>query len=134
MPCVVTVATSIPKAKVFRFENYWVNLPGFMECVSEVWAKPMGKSSVAATISAKFKALHYALKRWHVNLSKVKALILDCNKVILYFDGLEELRALTWPEMNFRRIVKLHLEEILRLQFIYWKQRCTIRSIQTRTR
>ena len=34
------------------------------------------------------------------------------------------------PEENFRKIVKLHLEETLRLQFIYWKQRCTIRNIK----
>lgn len=117
----VTIATSIPKAKIFLFENYWTNLPGFMDCVSEIWAKPTGRSSVAAIISVKFKALRYALKRWHVNLSKIKALIVDCNKVILYLDGLEEVRPLTWPEMNFRRIVKLHLEDILHLQFIYWK-------------
>ena len=76
------------------------------------------------------KALCYALKRWHVSLSKVKALIADCNKVILHFDGLEELRVLTWLEINFWKIVKLHLEDILCLQFIYWKQRCTIRFIK----
>ena len=63
VPCVVSVATSIPKAKVFHFENYWVNLPGFAECVSEVWNMPVQRSSAAATISAKFKALRYALKR-----------------------------------------------------------------------
>ena len=90
----------------------------------------MGRSSVALTISSKFKALRYALKKWHLNLSTVKALISDCNKVILYFDGLEEIRPLSRPEYNFRRIVKLHLEDILHWQFVYWKQRCTIRSIK----
>ena len=130
VPCVVSVATSIPKAKVFRFENYWVNLPGFFERVSEVWNTLVRKFTAAGKISAKFKALCYALRKWHVSLSKVKSLIVDCNKVIVYFNGLEELRTLTWPEMNFQKVVKLHLEKILRLQFIYWKQRCTIRSIK----
>ena len=37
---------------------------------------------------------------------------------------------MSWPEFNFRRIVKLHLEDILHWQFIYWKQRCTIRNIK----
>ena len=50
--------------------------------------------------------------------------------MILYLDELEELRPLSWPGINFQRTVKLHLEEILRMQFIYWKQRCTIRSIK----
>ena len=130
VPCVVSIATCIPKAKVFRFENYWVDLPGFADCVAEVWNRPMVKPSIALTISAKFKSLRYALKKWHLNLSTVKALIADCNKVIIFLDNLEEIRPLSWLEFNFRRIVKLHLEEILHWQFIYWKQRCTIRNIK----
>jgi exonuclease III len=35
VPCVVTINTNIPKARIFRFENYWVDLPGFTDCVSE---------------------------------------------------------------------------------------------------
>lgn len=75
----------------------------------------------AIVLSAKFKSLRYALKQWHTSLSNVKRLIVDCNKVILCLDSLEEQRALTIPEANFRRIVKLHLEEILRMQYIYRK-------------
>ena len=95
VPCVVSIATCIPKAKVFRFENYWVDLPGFADCVSKVWNRPVAKSSIALTISAKFKSLRYALKKWHLNLSTVKALIADCNKVIIFLDNLEEIRALS---------------------------------------
>ena len=102
VPCVINVATCIPKAKLFRFEKYWVNLPGFMECVQDVWNMPSRKACTAGSISAKFKALRVALKKWHVNLSKIKAIIANCNTAILFFDGLEELRALTWPELNFR--------------------------------
>lgn len=53
-----------------------------------------------------------------------------CNAVILDFDNLEERRPLTRPEFNFRKIIKLHLEGLLHLQFIYWKQRCAIRWIK----
>ena len=106
VPCVVMIATAIPKAKVFRFENYWIDLPGFNECVSQFWNRSVGRSSAALTISSKFKALRYALKKWHLNLSTVKALISDCNKFILYFDEMEEIRHLTCQEFNFRRIVK----------------------------
>ena len=55
---------------------------------------------------------------------------MDCSKVILYFDNLEELRPLTTPEFNFRKIVKLHHENFLIIHYIYWKQRCTIRYIK----
>ena len=54
---------------------------------------------------------------------------MDCSQVIFYFDNLEELRPLTTPEFNFRKIVKLHNENLLRIHYIYWKQRCTIRYI-----
>jgi hypothetical protein len=34
VPCVVNIDTNIPKAKIFRFDNYWVDMPGFLECVT----------------------------------------------------------------------------------------------------
>jgi hypothetical protein len=37
VPCVVSIGTSIPKAAVFRFENYWTRLPGFLEVVETIW-------------------------------------------------------------------------------------------------
>ena len=33
VPCVVTIKTSIPMSNLFRFENYWLELEGFMDCV-----------------------------------------------------------------------------------------------------
>jgi hypothetical protein len=30
VPCVVNIDTNIPKANFFRFENYWIDLPGFL--------------------------------------------------------------------------------------------------------
>ena len=50
--------------------------------------------------------------------------------MVLAFDSLEELRPLTRPEFNFRQIVKSHHEHLLRLQYLYWRQRCTIRDIK----
>jgi exonuclease III len=37
IPCVISVGTSIPKAQVFRFENHWVRMPGFLEVVQTIW-------------------------------------------------------------------------------------------------
>ena len=64
------------------------------------------------------------------SFSKMKLLISSCNKVILLLDNLEELRPLFRQEFNFRKIVKLHLENLLHTQFLYWKKRCTIRYIK----
>jgi hypothetical protein len=119
VPCLVSVDTVIPKAKLFHFENYWVNQPGFFDCVKMVWSRPTKSYSSSGILAEKFKALRSELNRWKMSLSKIKNLIHNCNLVILFFDELEEERSLFLHEANFRRIVKLHLENLLRIQYQY---------------
>lgn len=57
VPCLIYISTSIPKAHIFRFENYWVHQPGFLDCVQEVWARPSHKAHISAIIVDKLKAL-----------------------------------------------------------------------------
>jgi hypothetical protein len=130
VPCVVNIDTIIPKANIFRFENFWVEQAGFQECVKDAWIKDSNKISSAAILADKFKSLRYALKKWHMNLSKLKLLIQNCNKCILLLDTLEENRPLYTTEFNFRKIVKLHLEDLLKIECNYWRKRCTIRWIK----
>jgi hypothetical protein len=42
-PCVVSIDKSIPKARLFHFENYWVTMPGFIECVTKSWERDSKK-------------------------------------------------------------------------------------------
>jgi hypothetical protein len=130
VPLVVNIDTNIPKARIFRFDSYWVDLPGFAECVKDSWNKPTGKSYSSAVIVGKLKTLRYDLKKWHTSLAKLKGLIENCNKVILLLDNLEEKRPLFRAEFNFRRIVKLHLESLLLAECNYWRKRCTIHWIK----
>jgi hypothetical protein len=130
VPCVVNIDTVIPKAKKFRFENYWVDMPGFMECVQTSWNKPTRKTSSAAVLAEKFKQLRYDLKKWKMGISKLKLLIEKCNQVIFLLDDLEDKRPLFCTEFNFRKVVKLHLEELLLAECKYWRKRCTIRWIK----
>lgn len=50
--------------------------------------------------------------------------------MILWLDNLEDLRPLSRPEANFRKIAKLHHEHLLHLQYLYWRKTCTIRYIK----
>ena len=127
VPCLVSIKTSIPKSNLFRFENYWLELEGFMDCVESSWNQPSQKTHITAKIADKFKCLRMCLKRWQMNISKLRLLISKCNHVIFLLDELEEWRPLVIQENNFRRIVKTHLEKLLHLQFLYWKKRCSIR-------
>src|SRR4051812_10931149 len=45
VPCIVSIDTTIPKSNIFRFENFWVELPGFRECVTASWAALVSSSS-----------------------------------------------------------------------------------------
>jgi hypothetical protein len=36
-PCVISISTTIPKAKIIRFENYWMEHEHFMDIVSHGW-------------------------------------------------------------------------------------------------
>jgi hypothetical protein len=101
VPCVVNIDTNIPKASIFRFDNYWVDLPGFLDCVKASWNKHTSKSYSSAILADKLKSLRYDLKKWHVNLARLKRLISECNKVILLMDSLEEQRPLFRSEFNF---------------------------------
>jgi hypothetical protein len=130
VPCVVNIDTVIPKASIFRFESFWVDQPGFMDCVKKPWDTNSTKKYTSAIIAGKFKALRYALKHWHMNLSQLKFYIQHCNKAILILDNLEDQRPLFVTQFNFRKIVKLHLEKLLQIECNYWRKRCTVRWVK----
>lgn len=53
-----------------------------------------------------------------------------CNIVLYFLDLIEELRALSLFEWNFREIVKKHLLKLFQFRRSYWKKRCTSRWMQ----
>jgi hypothetical protein len=62
-PCQIVISTHIPKASVFRFENFWIDHPGFFEVVTNAWNSLENRSLRSATvITTKFKKPRYALK------------------------------------------------------------------------
>ena len=55
------------------------------------------------------RRLRYALKKWSKGLSRLKVLIQNTEWAVNELDEIENLRTLTTPESNFRRILKTHL-------------------------
>jgi hypothetical protein len=80
IPCVVDIDTVIPRAKIFRFENFWVQLPGFLDCVHKSWNKVSRKNTSASILVDKLKTLRYDLKHWKTSMSKLKQLIENAIK------------------------------------------------------
>jgi hypothetical protein len=44
VPCVISISTTIPKANIFRFENYWMEHEHFMEVVAHGWSVPTNQA------------------------------------------------------------------------------------------
>ena len=63
VPCVVDINTTIPRSNIFRFENYWVEMEGFLDCVAHSWKSSSRKQGVSDVIADKLKALRQALKK-----------------------------------------------------------------------
>jgi hypothetical protein len=112
IPLVVSVGTSIPKAKVFCFENHWIRMPGFLQVVETIWNISCPGDS-AKRISAKLKLLRKGLRNWSTSISMINKLISNCNDIILMLDDYEEQRNLHITEWNFRDIVNVRLQHIL---------------------
>jgi hypothetical protein len=119
IPCKIHIGTSIPMAQIFRFENIWLEHQGFYDLVKSVWSTNI--SNNATRITAKFKLLRAALKKWSKSLSNLKRLIKNCNSTLKVLDSLEGQRALFVQEYNFKKILKNHILMLLKHQKEYWK-------------
>jgi hypothetical protein len=116
VPCVISIGTSIPKARVFRFENYWLQHSDFKQIVENSWKILVGYTDPAKRITAKLKNLRKSIKTWAKNLPCLRNLIDKVNSVIDFLDTLEELRTLSLEEWNLRDILKSHVITLLQNQ------------------
>lgn len=55
VPFVVNIGTSIPKVRIFRFENYWVDFSDFSDTVALYWSSTPYYANPAKTLAVKFK-------------------------------------------------------------------------------
>ncbi|XP_071685378.1 uncharacterized protein [Lolium perenne] len=130
VPCVVVFNTKIPKAKVFRIENHWMQHSEFKQIVQAAWNIPVNYKDSAKNINAKFKNLRRGLKLWAKNLPCLKILINKVNEVISLVDTMEEYRTLTVLEWDLRYVLKAHLLTLLQNQKSYWQQRGKIKWVK----
>lgn len=120
-PFVINIGTAIPRAALFRFENYWTEFNSFQVVVELHWNTSPYFANAAKTLNSKFKQVRAGLKRWSKSLSNLSRLIHNCDFVLAMLDGLEDQRPLSNHERIFRVIVKQHLANLLEAQRIYWK-------------
>jgi hypothetical protein len=123
IPCKISISTRIPKANIFRFENFWAEHEDFVDTVCRSWTSNKKEDTTVKQISKNLKILRRDLKDWSKNLSKLGQLIRNCNTFIGFLDNLEDVRRLFYPEINLRCLIKRKLQKLLHHKNIYWKNR-----------
>lgn len=105
-PILIQISSNIPKAHIFRFDEYWLDFLEFKETVEKHWQHTGIYKNAAQDLTARFKSLRYGIKKWCKTISNLSVTIDNCNYVLAMMDGLEEQRALSVPEKNFSNILQ----------------------------
>lgn len=126
-PMIVAISTNVPKAFIFRFENYWLMREDFNEVFLENWLPTSEGLDKAKSLTRKLKKLRAALKAWSSKFSNLKKTISNNSLTLQFLDSLEEYRDLSIEEWNFRVVVRENLLALLEQQRIYWMQRGSIK-------
>lgn len=119
IPCVISIKVVIPKAKVFRFESYWMKHDDFLSVVQHAWSIPVPHTDKAKIVVAKFKNLRCILRAWQSQISNLSTIIANTKHLIAFLDIMEEFRDLTVAEWNFRDLLQIHMGTLLHRQKIY---------------
>lgn len=90
VPCLITIRTHVPKANVFRFENFWMKYQHFDQIMQHAWTVPANHPDVAKRIVAKLKTSRKILKEWSKQLLGLAKTIMYTKQVIALLDTIEE--------------------------------------------
>jgi len=91
----------------FRFEPYWLHLPGFAETVVDSWTKPFSSADKIRVLHVKLARLGKALKKWSRSMVEEKKLRTEiAQEVVLRLDQAQECRPLTPREFSLRKRAK----------------------------
>lgn len=126
-PIIVDIKADLPSSKLFKLENYWLQMPVFQNLVTQSWIRGTRNLTNISRINLKLRRLRARIRSWAKrNISLPTQL--DNTKITLdYFDSMEEWRPLTTLEFTFRKNVKIQLQELVRFCTLKWKRRAKIK-------
>jgi hypothetical protein len=67
-PCNISISKDILKSQIFRFKNYWLQQPSFIQVAQQGWEEVSSQPDKAKAITSKFKNLRKILRNWQKNL------------------------------------------------------------------
>lgn len=128
VPLKIEISTSVPRAKIFRFENYWIHSPGSSDVVSSAWACQPTSGNPSALIAAKLKKMRSAIRAWRKIFTHISQQETDCRIAINLLDYVEEHRCLRPAKADLRCILSSLLSRTTRAKLMIWKQQSKIRA------
>ena len=129
-PLLLSLSTSLPKAGLFRFENYWLQYQNFLPSVITGWRQAPACADAAGQLAACIKSTRAAAKVWSRCTRAPIHLIHNCQFLIQLFDYFEETRQLSYEEFQVRRDAQESLQQALKARAAYWKQRSKHKAIR----
>ena len=106
-PPFLTCSMNRPRQRRFRFENFWVKLPGFMETVKAPWEEQVSSNDPLKIFSVKLQQTAKALRSWgQRKQSHMTTLFQIANELILRLDGAQEIRSLSEEEHKLKAFFK----------------------------
>jgi hypothetical protein len=92
VPCAITIQTEVPKPRIFRFENFWMEHSSFNKKFQKAWMIPQFKTDPTMRLIAKLKTTRKFLKEWKKELPRLKKTIENTKLLIQFIDIIKEHR------------------------------------------
>ncbi|CAN6236003.1 unnamed protein product [Urochloa humidicola] len=129
-PILASLATSIPKANLFRFENAWLRNQNFLPAVLPSWHDAPRHADAAGRLAGHLKSTRAAAKVWARRNRAPPSIISDCKFIITLLDFYEDLRSLSADEQLTRTLCQERLTLAIKERAAYWKQRGKHRAVR----
>ena len=115
----------------FKFENYWVKLPGFKDVVRTAWDTPTDHHEPFHVLCHKLHSTSQKLKAWSKEInSDAKKLFFMAQEIILRLDIAQENRSLTAAELLLRAKLKKRILGLAVIERARCKQASRLSSIK----
>jgi hypothetical protein len=115
----------------FRFETWWLQMPGFKELVQQAWAAPVRSNNRARVLHIKLARLARALKRWNrERLTLLRQESDQASSQVLQLDQLQETRLLIEQEIQDQQLAKSRILGLAAVRKIKLRQRSRLTLIR----
>lgn len=109
-PLLLSNQESPPRPRSFRFEIFWISMPGFLPTVRQAWSAPNSHTSPIHRLNFRLATTAKALRKWSKTLfSETRLQFHMAQFVILQLDVAQESRPLTDVEFTLRAKLKIRV-------------------------